>query len=102
MKNYSSGLSSGTTWEEAGTYVEAGAAGGVVVAVGDVGLLNTAEMCDASSCSIEWAKSEILGKGPPEVIIIVVIGADSKGGLSSKMFPVLDHTPSKENINETS
>lgn len=43
-----------------------------------------------------------LGEGPSEVTMIVVMGVDSKGGLSSKMFLVLHLAPSKENINEAS
>lgn len=38
--------------------------------------------------------------GPPRVTMIIVIGADSKGGHFSKIFPVLDLATSKENIKE--
>lgn len=48
-------------------------------------------MCSASSYS----------RGPHRVNIIVVMGAESKGGLSSKPFPILDAASLKENINET-
>lgn len=104
-KNSSSGSSSGIIWVEASTNVVVGATEGTIggaVAMVEVRSLSTAEMCDANSCSSKWVESGILDGGPPRVTIIVVMGADFEGALSSKTSLVLDYTPSKENINEAS
>lgn len=65
-------------------------------------MLITTKVCGASSCSNELAKVGILCKGPPRVTLIIVMGAESKGGFHSKIFLVQDPAPSKEKINETS
>lgn len=65
-------------------------------------MLTTAETCGANNCSNELAKVGILGVGPPGITIMIVMGADSERGLSSKMFLVVDPVVSKENISEIS
>lgn len=70
--------------------------------VGEVLPLNTAMMCNANSRNNGRANSRILDGGPLGFTMIVVMGLDSKGRLSSRIFLVLDPAPSKENINDGS
>lgn len=70
--------------------------------LGEASPLNTAMMCSANDCNNRQANLGIFGRGPPRVAMMVVMGADFEGGLSSRIFLVLNPTPSKENINDGS
>lgn len=69
--------------------------------LGEVLPFKTVMMSGANDCNNGQADFEILGRGSPGVTMMVM-GANSKGELSSRTFLVLHPTSSKKNINDDS